>query len=120
MTTNQHPAPLRVLVAGGGVAGMEAVLALRELAGVRVAITLLTPETTFRYRPMAVAVPFARGHVQRLALAEFARDTSTRLVRGALAAVEPGLARTTDGAARVPSARSARGRARSGRAPPGC
>jgi sulfide:quinone oxidoreductase len=99
MTPNQHPAPLRVLVAGGGVAGMEAVLALRALAGERVDITLLTPETIFRYRPMAVAVPFARGHVQRLPLADFARETGTRLVRGALAAAEPGLARTSDGAA---------------------
>jgi sulfide:quinone oxidoreductase len=98
MTTNQPPAALRVLVAGGGVAGMEAVLALRDLAGERVAITLLAPETTFSYRPMAVAVPFARGHVQRLALADFARDTGTSLVRGALASVEPGLARTAAGA----------------------
>ena len=76
MTTNPHPEPLRVLVAGGGVAGMEAVLALRELAGERVDITLLAPERTFAYRPMAVAVPFARGHVQRLPLADFARETS--------------------------------------------
>ena len=44
MTTNPNPAPLRVLVAGGGVAGMEAVLALRELAGERLEITLLAPE----------------------------------------------------------------------------
>ncbi len=99
MTTNPHPAPLRVLVAGGGVAGMEAVLALRDLAGERVEITLLAPERTFAYRPMAVAVPFARGHVQRLPLAEFARETSARLVRGELAAVEPGLARTAEGGA---------------------
>ena len=99
MTTNPHPASLRVLVAGGGVAGMEAVLALRDLAGARVDITLLAPERSFAYRPMAVAVPFARGHVQRLELAEFARETSTRLVRGELAAVEPGIARTRAGAA---------------------
>ena len=99
MTTNPHPAPLRVLVAGGGVAGMEAVLALRDLAGERAEITLLAPERTFAYRPMAVAVPFARGHVQRLPLSEFARETSARLVRGELAAVEPGLARTAEGAA---------------------
>jgi sulfide:quinone oxidoreductase len=97
MTTNQHPAQLRVLVAGGGVAGMEAVLALRELAGERVGITLLAPESTFSYRPMAVAVPFARGRVQRLLLADFARETGSRLVRGALAAVEPGVARTSAG-----------------------
>ena len=96
---NPNTAPMRVLVAGGGVAGMEAILALRELAGERVDITMLAPEGTFAYRPMAVAVPFARGHVQRLPLAEFARETSTRLVRGELAAVEPGIARTTAGAA---------------------
>ncbi len=92
-------APMRVLVAGGGVAGMEAILALRELVPEAVDITLLAPESTFAYRPMAVAVPFARGHVQRLHLAEFAREASTRLVRGELAAVEPGIARTTGGAA---------------------
>ena len=99
MTTNPHPSPLRVLVAGGGVAGMEAVLALRDLAGERVEITLLAPEQTFAYRPMAVAVPFARGRVQRLPLAEFARETSARLVRGELTAVEPGVARTAEGGA---------------------
>jgi sulfide:quinone oxidoreductase len=98
MTTNLHPERLRVLVAGGGVAGMEAILALRALAAERVDITLLTPESTFTYRPMAVAVPFARGRVQRLELADFARESGTRLVRGSLAAVEPGLARTAAGA----------------------
>jgi hypothetical protein len=78
---------------------MEAILALRDLAGERVDITLLAPEGVFAYRPMAVAVPFARGHVQRLQLADFARETGARLVRGELASVEPGLARTAAGAA---------------------
>ena len=85
-------------MAGGGVAGMEAILALRELAGARVQITLLAAESTFSYRPMAVAVPFARGRIQRLELADFARETGTRLLRGTLAAVEPGVARTETGA----------------------
>jgi len=89
--------PLRVVVAGGGVAAMEAILALRELAGERVELTMLAPESTFAYRPMAVAVPFARGRVQRLPLAEFARETSTRLVRGSLTAVAPGHAVSSTG-----------------------
>ncbi len=79
--------PLRVLVAGGGVAGLEALLALRDLAGDRVRLTLLTPEAEFAYRPMAVAVPFARGQVQRHRLADIARSVGAEFVRGELAEV---------------------------------
>jgi sulfide:quinone oxidoreductase len=86
--SSETGAPLRVLVAGGGVAGLEALLALRDLAGERVALTLLSPEREFSYRPMAVAVPFARGHMQRLDLADAARDTGAEFVRGALAEVD--------------------------------
>ena len=39
----------RVLIAGGGVAGLETLLALRTLAGDRVDITLVTPELRFVY-----------------------------------------------------------------------
>jgi sulfide:quinone oxidoreductase len=79
---------LRVLVAGGGVAGLEALLALHDLAGERVTLTLLSPEREFTYRPMAVAVPFARGHMQRRELADLARDAGAEFVRGELAEVD--------------------------------
>src|SRR3954465_1358435 len=82
------PDPLRVLVAGGGVAGLETLLALRDLAGERVACTLLTPEREFVYRPMAVAEPFARGRAQRVPIERIARDAGAELVHGELAAVE--------------------------------
>jgi sulfide:quinone oxidoreductase len=86
---NPHTsAPHRVLVAGGGVAGLEALLALRDLAGERVALTLLAPQPTFTYRPMATAVPFARGHMQRHDLAYVARHAGAELVRGELAEVD--------------------------------
>jgi sulfide:quinone oxidoreductase len=95
MTSTPH----RVLVAGGGVAGLEALLALRDLAGDRVALTLLAPETDFVYRPMAVAVPFARGHALRHRLADAAASAGVELVRGALAEVDDAnrTARTADG-----------------------
>jgi sulfide:quinone oxidoreductase len=80
--------PLRVLVAGGGVAGLETLLALRHLAGERVERTLLTPEEEFVYRPMAVAEPFARGHAQRHDLDTIADDLGARLVGGSLAEVD--------------------------------
>ena len=50
----------RVLVAGGGVAALEAALAMRALAEDRVSVELLAPEPQFWYRPLAVAEPFAR------------------------------------------------------------
>jgi sulfide:quinone oxidoreductase len=53
--------PLKVVIAGGGVAGLEAALAIRELAGKRVMTTLLAPNDEFVYRPMAVREPFARS-----------------------------------------------------------
>ena len=56
--------PSHVLIAGGGVAALETLIALRDLAGDRVAITLLAPETTFTYRPMKVAEPFYLGHAR--------------------------------------------------------
>jgi sulfide:quinone oxidoreductase len=79
----------RVLIAGGGVAGLEALLALHDLAGDRVALTLLAPEREFAYRPMAVGVPFARGHVQRHDLADVARYAGAELLRGELVEVDP-------------------------------
>src|SRR5688500_18536762 len=48
----------RVLIAGGGVAGLETLLALRALAGDRVDITLVTPDLRFVNRSMAVDQPF--------------------------------------------------------------
>jgi sulfide:quinone oxidoreductase len=80
--------PLRVLVAGGGVAGLETLLALRDLAGDRTKRTLLTPEAEFVYRPMAVAEPFARGHAQRHQLDAIAEDLGAALISGALAEVD--------------------------------
>jgi sulfide:quinone oxidoreductase len=88
--SSETGAPTRVLVAGGGVAGLEALLALHDLAGDRVSVTLLAPEREFAYRPMATAVPFARGHVQRLDLADATRETGAAFVRGALAEVDAG------------------------------
>ena len=56
---------LHVLVAGGGVAALEAMVALRKLAGELVDVELVSPDTDFFYRPLAVAQPFGLGEVLR-------------------------------------------------------
>lgn len=82
------PAPARILIAGGGVAGLEALLALRrELAGV-VELVLLAPDETFTYRPLTVAEPFTAEPVPTLQLADVAAEQGATHVRARLAAVE--------------------------------
>jgi sulfide:quinone oxidoreductase len=81
--------PTRVLVAGAGVGGLEAVLALQALAADRVRIALLAPDRHFTYRPLAVAEPFAPGSVQRFPIAAIAADRGVPLHRDALARVHP-------------------------------
>jgi len=78
-----------VAVAGGGVAAIEAVLALRDLAGDRVRLTLIAPEREFELRPLRTAVPFAADHTRRHALADLAREVGAELVAGSVVAVEP-------------------------------
>ncbi len=55
----------RVVIAGGGVAALEGALALRKLAGQRVAVELWAPRREFVYRPFAVGEPYGAGSILR-------------------------------------------------------
>jgi sulfide:quinone oxidoreductase len=82
-------APIDVVIAGGGVAGIEAALALQQLAGDRVAVKLIAPNQDFVYRPMAVGEPFALQAARRHPLDEIARDVGAELLEDSLAGVDP-------------------------------
>jgi len=80
----------RVLIAGGGVAALEALLALRALAGHLVEVTLLSPTEEFIYRPVTVAEAFDRAQARVYDLAEIIADQGGgQLVTGQLAQVAP-------------------------------
>src|SRR3954468_22166935 len=64
----------RVLVAGGGIAAVELVVALHKLAGERVEIEGLAPNDELVYRPLLVAEPFGAGAVHRFPLDEILAD----------------------------------------------
>jgi sulfide:quinone oxidoreductase len=89
-----------VLIAGGGVAALETMLALRDLAEERVDIELVAPESYFWYRPLAVAEPFQHSEGEHFDLATLADEAGAGLKLDALTSVDTHqrVARTAAGA----------------------
>jgi sulfide:quinone oxidoreductase len=86
---NRNGSKTRVAIVGGGVAGLEAMLALRELAGEQVEIELHAPGRDFAYRPVAVGEPFGTGKVIDFDLDELARRAGAAFFRDSVVAVDP-------------------------------
>ena len=88
----RHPdpdaGPLRVVVAGAGVGGLEAMVALRGLVGHRVALTLVAPQDDFTVHALEVFEPFGLGRAQRYPIAALAADLDAGFRRDAVARVE--------------------------------
>ena len=80
----------RVLIAGGGIAGAETLLALSELAPSRVSVELIAPDPDFMYRPLSVAEPFGLASTKRLPLTDLAAEHGAHYRRDGLARVDPG------------------------------
>ncbi len=88
MSQSQGTTKLSVLVVGGGVAAMETVLALRELAGERVSVSVLAPNDELVYRPMSVREPFSFAAAARYPLAPMLDEMGAELIKDELASVE--------------------------------
>jgi sulfide:quinone oxidoreductase len=94
---------LRVLIVGGGVVAVETLLALRELAGERVAVTVLAPNEELVYRPMTVREPFSYAAAGRYQLAAIVSDLGAELVADSLDRVDrEGQSVFTAGGAELP------------------
>jgi sulfide:quinone oxidoreductase len=79
----------RVLIAGAGVAGLEAALALRDLAGDRVEVSLHDPSREFAYRPFGIGEPYGTTRAFRYDLRSLSELCGASLHPSAIAAVEP-------------------------------
>ena len=80
--------PRRVVICGGGVAGVEALLALRALLTAGVEVHLVAPNRQFVYQPLAVAAPFDLAETHLFDLAEIAGEENAKLHVDSLASVE--------------------------------
>ena len=81
--------PMKVFIAGGGVAGIEALLALRDLAGDRVDLTLAAPTPEFIYKPLAVEEPFSAEPATRLELEALVSDAGGTFIEKGLRRIDP-------------------------------
>jgi sulfide:quinone oxidoreductase len=89
----------RVLIAGGGVAALEAALALRDLAGDRLQVELCAPRGEFVYRPFAVGEPYGAARILRYDLDSLAQRIGVSFQLGGIFSVDPdaGIATARDG-----------------------
>ena len=86
--TGRSQAPLRVVVAGAGIAGLEAAAALRDLAGDRVRLTLIAPEPRFVQRALEPYGSFGITPPPPVAIATLTRQLDAVLVADRLAWVD--------------------------------
>jgi sulfide:quinone oxidoreductase len=79
----------KVLIAGAGVGGIEAALALEDLAGDLVDVELCDPRDEFVFRPFTLAEPYGATRSFRYDLDSLCRRCGAAFRRAEIAAVEP-------------------------------
>jgi sulfide:quinone oxidoreductase len=88
MTSSDSPTPGHVVIVGGGVAALEALLALQALAGDRVDLTLVSPDDWFVDRPVTVAEPFGLASAARHSVPDIVAERGARFVGATVVAVQ--------------------------------
>lgn len=77
-----------VVIAGAGVAGLEAALALNAIAREYVTVELVAPEQEFTYRPLAIAEPFRVADVRHFPLERLVDAAGAVLRSGTVTGVD--------------------------------
>jgi thioredoxin reductase len=87
MTGKTKNGSARVVIVGGGVAGIETLLALADLGGDRVSQTLVSPRPDFLYKPLLVEEPFDIGPAERYELQPLAEEKGASFTQRAVSGV---------------------------------
>jgi len=91
------------VLAGGGVAGLEALLALDAAARDLVELTLVAPEPRFHLRAMSVTAPFSGGTPREWPVEALCRARGARFLQARVVGVDaPGRHVALDDARRLP------------------
>ena len=85
----------RIRVVGGGVAGIEAVLALADMAPGLAELSLIAPEPDFLYKPLLVEEPFTGEPAGQFSLEPLLAGVGAALIGGTLERVDPDRHRIT-------------------------
>jgi sulfide:quinone oxidoreductase len=89
VSARPHSEVPRTLILGGGIAGLEALLAIRDLASQRTEVTLVAPDPRFIYKPLIVEEPFSGQPAERHQLDYLVSELGARFVPGGATAVHP-------------------------------
>jgi sulfide:quinone oxidoreductase len=85
----------RLVIAGAGVAGIEALLAVHALAGDRVETTVVSPDPDFVFQAHSVGEPFARPAARRWSVADMCAAHGATYVAAAVTEVDADAGRLT-------------------------
>jgi sulfide:quinone oxidoreductase len=82
--------PFRVVIAGGGVAALEAALAFQELdVDHALSVEVVAPDTRFVYRPLSVRDPFGPRSTRAYDLEPLVQQAGARMRHGQIDGVDP-------------------------------
>jgi sulfide:quinone oxidoreductase len=79
--------PCKVLIVGGGIAGIEGLMALADLGERRLDVTVVAAHPSFVLRPQIIGEPWG-GEAVHLDLHELCRDFGATFVQGTVTAVD--------------------------------
>ena len=79
----------KTLIIGGGIAGLEALLALHDLAESQAELVLVAPDPDFTYKPLTVEEPFSLKPAERHELASLLNELGGRFIQHGVTSVLP-------------------------------